>query len=267
MSDERAFGARSFRERGGTISVCQISATSGWFPFASCRAGCRENRSLLECIREAGPDLTDDDRGTEVIERYLRANPELVTDWQRESDDTRGSPNHYVNEREVGFYDAGFHDRTTHDDEVGACADFCTARQPGSSAGVACGKSAPERRSDLPICRSALVVLRPPQCLRRERRPGNLARMADEHELVAHAGSEPRRAPPSRRLLFRSYVAVGMVTILAVTLFGPGWTLWLPLATVFGLSAGGSAARSASMAGRSLIGRPTAHSCRSAPSS
>ena len=84
----------------------------------------RENRSLLECIREAGPDLTDDDRGTEAIDRYLRENPELVNEWQRESDDTRASPNHYVNEREVGFYDAGFHDRTTHVDEVGACADF-----------------------------------------------------------------------------------------------------------------------------------------------
>lgn len=84
----------------------------------------RENKSLLECIRDAAPDLTDDDRGTEAIDGYLRENPELVIDWQRESDDTRGSPNHYVNEREVGFYDAGFHDRTTHDDEVGACADF-----------------------------------------------------------------------------------------------------------------------------------------------
>ena len=84
----------------------------------------RENKSLFECLQDANPDLADDDRGTTAIEHFLRANPELVTDWQRESDDTRGSPNHYVNEREVGFYDAGYHDRTTHDDEISACADF-----------------------------------------------------------------------------------------------------------------------------------------------
>ena len=84
----------------------------------------RENRSLLDCVRDACPDLSDDDRGTGAVERHLRANPELVDDWQRLSGDTRGSPNHYVNDCEVGFYDAGYHDRVTHSDEIGACADF-----------------------------------------------------------------------------------------------------------------------------------------------
>jgi hypothetical protein len=84
----------------------------------------RVNPSLLNCIRDAEPDLSDVDRATGAIERHLRRNPELVDAWQRESDDTRGSPNHYVKGTEVGFYDAGFHDRTTHDNEVSACADF-----------------------------------------------------------------------------------------------------------------------------------------------
>lgn len=84
----------------------------------------RENRSLLDCVRDAAPDLTDDDLAIGAIERHLRSNPELVADWQRESDGTRGSPNHYVNGTEVGFYDAGFHDQMRHEDEVNACADF-----------------------------------------------------------------------------------------------------------------------------------------------
>jgi hypothetical protein len=84
----------------------------------------RENRSLLDCVRDACPDLSDDDRGTKAVERHLQENPELVADWQRLSGDTRGSPNHYVNDREVGLYDAGYRDRVTHDDEISACADF-----------------------------------------------------------------------------------------------------------------------------------------------
>jgi hypothetical protein len=103
-----------------------VNDSEGWV-VALCdvpRRMRRENVSLLDCIRDAQPDLSDVDRATGAIERHLRRNPELVDAWQRDSDDTRGSPNHYVKGVEVGFYDAGFHDRTTHDDEVGACADF-----------------------------------------------------------------------------------------------------------------------------------------------
>jgi hypothetical protein len=84
----------------------------------------RENKSLLDCVREARPELSDDDAGIDAIARHLRANPERVADWQRESSDTRGSPSHYVKGREVGFYDAGFYDRRTHEDEISARADF-----------------------------------------------------------------------------------------------------------------------------------------------
>ncbi len=84
----------------------------------------RENVSLRTCLIESKPDLSDDVRCTTAIERYLMSDPDCITAWQRESDDTRGSPNHYVNGRQVGFYDDGFHDQLIHDNEVSACADF-----------------------------------------------------------------------------------------------------------------------------------------------
>lgn len=84
----------------------------------------RENRSLLDCIVDARPPLSDIDGETAAIERHLRKHPALVVDWQDESDGTRGSPNHYLKGCEVGFYDSGFHDQTVHSDEVAACADF-----------------------------------------------------------------------------------------------------------------------------------------------
>ena len=84
----------------------------------------REDVSLLTCLGDASPDLNDDVLGTAAVEAHLRLHPDLLIAWQTESAGTRGSPNHCVDGGEVGFYDAGFHDRLTYDDEVTACADF-----------------------------------------------------------------------------------------------------------------------------------------------
>jgi hypothetical protein len=87
---------------------------AGWHLCAMYRVGCavRTGRFLIafDTPVQTCPTTTREPRQSSGIFK----NPELVADWQRLSGDTRGSPNHYVNDREVGFYDAGYLDRVTH---------------------------------------------------------------------------------------------------------------------------------------------------------
>lgn len=80
LHEERRPGnRRSFVEREQWNNLVVPDRTDEWVA-SLChvpRRMHRENKSLLECIRDAAPDLTDDERGSEVIERYLRAIPTL----------------------------------------------------------------------------------------------------------------------------------------------------------------------------------------------
>ena len=72
----------------------------------------RENRSLLDCVRDACPDLSDDDQGTKAVERIFKRTP---SQWPTGSAFRRyprvAEP--LVSDREVGLYDAGYLDPCT----------------------------------------------------------------------------------------------------------------------------------------------------------
>jgi hypothetical protein len=72
----------------------------------------------------ASPDLSDPPALRALIRDHLDSRPELIQSWQQYSWGIRGTPNHYMEGVEVGFYDAGNQDVMQHPDKRSACADF-----------------------------------------------------------------------------------------------------------------------------------------------
>jgi hypothetical protein len=81
-------------------------------------------QSPRQTFQSASPDLSDPSALMAQIRAHLATRPELVQSWQQYSWDIRGTPNHYMEDVEVGFYDAGHRDVVRHPDEFSACADF-----------------------------------------------------------------------------------------------------------------------------------------------
>jgi len=81
-------------------------------------------QSPRQTFHSASPDLSDPSALMAQIRAHLASRPELVQSWQHYSWDIRGTPNHYMEGVEVGFYDAGRRDVVRHPDEFSACADF-----------------------------------------------------------------------------------------------------------------------------------------------
>jgi hypothetical protein len=54
----------------------------------------------------------------------LRAEPQLTDLWATWSSDQRWTPSAFVNGREAGWYDSGYHHVRLHADEAAAVADF-----------------------------------------------------------------------------------------------------------------------------------------------
>lgn len=81
-------------------------------------------QSPRQTFLSAAPDLSDPPALTAQIRAHLATRPELIQSWQQYSRGLRGTPNHYMEGLEVGFYDAGRRDVVQHPDERSACADF-----------------------------------------------------------------------------------------------------------------------------------------------
>jgi hypothetical protein len=80
--------------------------------------------SIRQLFKNAAPDLSDVGKTQAAVYDYIVSKPELVQRWQQYSWDIRGTPNHYMEGVEVGFYDAGYRDVVRHSDVQSACADF-----------------------------------------------------------------------------------------------------------------------------------------------
>lgn len=80
--------------------------------------------SIRQLFENAAPDLNDAGKTQELVYDCIVLRPELVQQWQQYSWDIRGTPNHYMDGVEVGFYDAGYRDVVRHSDVQSACADF-----------------------------------------------------------------------------------------------------------------------------------------------
>jgi hypothetical protein len=84
--------------------------------------------SILELMTPVRPYLSDRGAFLAAVGGWLAEHPEVVDAWQVYSFDKRTPAGPYLDLRsgshEVGFYDDGRHDVTTHADAVGACTDF-----------------------------------------------------------------------------------------------------------------------------------------------
>jgi hypothetical protein len=80
--------------------------------------------SIRQLFENAAPDISDVGNTEALVHDYILSKPELVQRWQQYSWDIRGTPNHYMDGVEVGFYDAGYRDVVRHSDVESACADF-----------------------------------------------------------------------------------------------------------------------------------------------
>ena len=72
----------------------------------------------------AGVNQTTDEAIVESVRSALERRPDLIGIWQDWSYDKRWSPSPYLDDLEVGHYDAGTHHARRHANPVDACADF-----------------------------------------------------------------------------------------------------------------------------------------------
>jgi hypothetical protein len=80
--------------------------------------------SMRQLAEASAPDLTDDDRATALVRKRLGEEPALVEAWQTYSYDKRSSSGPYLDDREVGYFDAKRRDVVKRDDRFDARADF-----------------------------------------------------------------------------------------------------------------------------------------------
>jgi hypothetical protein len=81
-------------------------------------------RSIRQLFEEAAPDLSDQASFITLVRGHIAKHPRFVDGWQTYSYDKRGSPNPYLDGKEVGFFDGERRNVRVHDDIVDACADF-----------------------------------------------------------------------------------------------------------------------------------------------
>jgi hypothetical protein len=68
-------------------------------------------------------DISADEFRAAVADK-LGSRPELVDAWRAYSYDKRGTPSHYLDGLQVGFWDGGNQDVATHSTPTDACVDF-----------------------------------------------------------------------------------------------------------------------------------------------
>lgn len=85
----------------------------------------KRRESLLDVFRDAAPpsELAPEEVVTRIALR-LRAEPELINEWQTYSYDKRATPEPYLDGLEVGMFDVGRRDVQTYAEPADACADF-----------------------------------------------------------------------------------------------------------------------------------------------
>lgn len=84
-----------------------------------------DDRSIRDLFEAAAPpqDVTYEVLRA-AVEEQVRRNPAVVEAWQTYSYDKRGTPSHYLDGTEVGFYDGAVQDVIRHANPVDACVDF-----------------------------------------------------------------------------------------------------------------------------------------------
>ncbi len=91
---------------------------------AAFRTGGRDPADVLVA---AGVNRTSDQDLVAAVRAALHAQPDLIEVWQGWSYDKRWSPSPYLEELEVGHYDAGKQSVRNHTNPIDACADFVLA--------------------------------------------------------------------------------------------------------------------------------------------
>lgn len=83
------------------------------------------NQSIRQLFEESAPPAeTSHNALREAVADRIRENPALVEAWQAYSYDKRGTPSHYLDGLQVGFYDGQTEDVATHATTIDACVDF-----------------------------------------------------------------------------------------------------------------------------------------------
>ena len=80
--------------------------------------------SPLEWVATVSSSITNPASLIADLELYLTRNPEIVSAWQNYSYNKRWTPAPYLDDKEVGLYDAGYREVTQHSTLASACADF-----------------------------------------------------------------------------------------------------------------------------------------------
>ena len=88
------------------------------------REGCRNPADVL--IDTGVNEVRDHDLVT-AVRSALRERPDLIPIWQGWSYDKRWSPSPYLDDLEVGHFDAGKRQVRRHATQIDACADFVLA--------------------------------------------------------------------------------------------------------------------------------------------
>ena len=105
------------------------ASTPSWVPKL-CSVAVRirtEDRSVIDLVREASPNLSDEAGFRAAVVTYLHEHPELPEAWSRYSADKRMSQGPYLQlgtPSQVGFFAGGYRDVSSYDDPAEACADF-----------------------------------------------------------------------------------------------------------------------------------------------
>lgn len=84
-------------------------------------------RDPADVLVAAGVNGVSDDELVGSVRSALDDRPELIHIWQGWSYDKRWSPSPYLDDLEVGHYDAGKHQVRQHASRTAACADFVLA--------------------------------------------------------------------------------------------------------------------------------------------
>jgi hypothetical protein len=109
------------------LNVRQTSAVTDWAERLTTialrwRTGSESIRDLF-AASGVPEDLSADEFRVAVADKLGRR-PELVDAWQVYSYEKRGTPSHYLDGLQVGFWDGGQRDMTDHSTPTHACVDF-----------------------------------------------------------------------------------------------------------------------------------------------
>lgn len=84
-------------------------------------------RDPADVFIAAGVNEVSDEELVDAVRLALQDRPDLIQIWQSWSYDKRWSPSPYLEDLEVGHYDAGKNWVRRHSSRLAACADFVLA--------------------------------------------------------------------------------------------------------------------------------------------